>query len=251
MPQRHPGVLLCDYSMEIPKDQRRERIWEILSTVKYFTNAVYLSCIGHLLSATHVIWAIAVCRVLSLSLLPSWPTLGGLTVPPLETMASGSSHCILPQTEHVLGQGRESGIPEAAQRCQKMQHISTNGSQGWILWEAEFTSGHQETEASWQINSCLITGSHACERHRTPACLSGSVPRAEHWLCFSWSGASWYLFPASLSFPYTLDISLACACHVYIHEMHVLCVCITITKWINIYWEMCLRKLTKANRKLG
>lgn len=125
MLQRHPGVLLWDYSMEIPKDQRRERIWKILSTVKYFTNAVYLSSIGHLLSATHVIWTIPVCRVLSLSLLPSWPTLGGLIVLPLETMASGSSHCILPQTEHVSGQGRES---EAAQRCQKMQHISTNGS---------------------------------------------------------------------------------------------------------------------------
>lgn len=98
-------------------DQRRERIWEILSTVKYFTTAVYLSSIGHLLSATHVIWTIPVCRVLSLSLLPSWPTLGELIVLPLETMASGSSHCILPQTEHVSGQGGES---EAAQRCQKM-----------------------------------------------------------------------------------------------------------------------------------
>lgn len=55
---------------------------------------------------------------------------------------------------------------------------------------------------------------------------------------FSWSGASLYLFPASLSFPYTLDISLACARHVYIHEVYVLCVCITITKGINIYWDV-------------
>ena len=36
-------LILCNDSMEIHEDQRRECRWEILFTVKYFPNAIYLS----------------------------------------------------------------------------------------------------------------------------------------------------------------------------------------------------------------
>lgn len=124
-----------------------------------------------------------------------------------------SSHCIQPHVEHVSAQSRESGIPEAAQRCQNMQHISASGSQTLSVW-----AGNRR---GLEITFYLTPGSCEQERHRAPSCLSASVPSAEHWLwVFLKEGASCYLFTTSLSFPHTLDVYLSLThahTHAHIH----------------------------------
>lgn len=113
MLRRHSEVPLYVTSLEVVKI--KEVCIKNFSTVKYPTDTMYFSCVGHLGAPPHVICVIPVCRTSLLS--PpqgaSWPTLGRL----IENYSHWrpwpavfcSSNCFQSQVKHEY-QGRAEDV---------------------------------------------------------------------------------------------------------------------------------------------